>query len=138
MLYYLDTNILVFILSKQTDEIDSNVWNIIYDYSNIVRTSSVAIQELLLLYRIGKLRYRNYKSEKDILNELERVGVETVLFNKHHLNCYSSLQIVEGHKDMNDHAIIAQSIVDKIPVISSDSKFKEYTRQGLQFIYNKR
>ncbi|OAV63386.1 hypothetical protein Barb6_03775 [Bacteroidales bacterium Barb6] len=39
---------------------------------------------------------------------------------------------------MNDHAIIAQAISDKIPLISSDTKFQYYTGQGLDFIFNKR
>ena len=37
-----------------------------------------------------------------------------------------------------DHMIIAQSISDKIPIISSDSKFPFYENQGLQFVFNKR
>jgi len=39
---------------------------------------------------------------------------------------------------MNDHLIISQAISDKIPVISSDYKFKEYIEQGLDFVFNKR
>jgi PIN domain nuclease of toxin-antitoxin system len=36
------------------------------------------------------------------------------------------------------HVIIAQAISDKIPLISSDQKFKLYTSQGLDFVFNKR
>jgi len=32
----------------------------------------------------------------------------------------------------------SQAISDKIPIISSDHKFKEYVSQGLEFIFNKR
>ena len=41
-------------------------------------------------------------------------------------------------KDPNDHIIIAQSMSDKIPIISSDRMFKEYIGQGLEFVYNRR
>jgi len=34
--------------------------------------------------------------------------------------------------------IIAQAISDKMPVISSDRKFKLYEKQGLQLVFNKR
>jgi len=58
--------------------------------------------------------------------------------NKHHLLQYAELAIASGHKDPNDHIIIAQAISDKIPIISSDQKFKEYVNQGLEFIFNRR
>ena len=138
MRYYLDTNMLVFILLKEKDEINHKVAHIINDYSSILYASSVAVQELLLLFRIGKFRYSKYKSDKDILADIELLHIEIVFFNQLHLNTYTALQITEDHKDMNDHAIISQAISDKISVISSDAKFKDYTNQGLKFIYNKR
>ena len=136
--YYLDTNTLVFILFDR-GELSSSVASIIKDISNYLYTSSVAVQELVLLFRIGKLNSRTTcKTEKDILAEMKGVGIEIVYFNQHHFSTYASLRIVDGHKDMNDHAIIAQAISDKIPVISSDGKFNEYTKQGLKFVFNKR
>jgi len=135
--YYLDTNILVYTLSNK-DEIDSHVVNILTDSSNLIYVSSVAIKELILLFRIGKFRSRIYKSEEDILADIERLSIQIVFFNQHHFSTYTSMQIADGHKDMNDHAIIAQAISDKISVISSDTKFKDYMPQGLQFVYNRR
>lgn len=73
-----------------------------------------------------------------MLDELGRSGIETVFFNKHHFLQYAGLDIVEGHKDMNDHAIIAQAISDRITLVSSDRTFRNYVSQGLDFIYNKR
>jgi PIN domain nuclease of toxin-antitoxin system len=96
------------------------------------------MKELILLYRIEKLKSKRFKSETDILDELKEAGIETILFNERHFYKYTHLQIVEGHKDMNDHAIIAQAISDKIPLISSDKCFENYKSQGLNFIYNKR
>jgi PIN domain nuclease of toxin-antitoxin system len=54
------------------------------------------------------------------------------------LSKYVELSLSAGHRDMNDHAIISQAISDKIPLISSDMKFHDYTKQGLNFVYNKR
>ena len=106
MRYYLDTNILIFILSKQNDEIKNEVRKIIYDYSSILYVSSIVLQELLLLYRIRKIDLSRYKSEKDILTDIKEIGIKVVFFNEHHLSAYASLRIIEGHKDMNDHSII--------------------------------
>jgi PIN domain nuclease of toxin-antitoxin system len=138
MRYYLDTNILVFILLKTHDDINSEVSNLLSDYSNSFYASSVAVEELILLYRIGKIKNRRYKSEEDILDEIKKSEIKIIFFNEHHFSKYAKLTIIDGHKDMNDHAIIAQAIADKIALISSDREFKNYTSQGLNFIFNKR
>jgi PIN domain nuclease of toxin-antitoxin system len=138
MRYYLDTNILVFIITVNEDNISAKLSAILNDYSTTLYTSSVAVKELLLLFRIGKLKGKRFKSEVDILNGLEEAGIEIRYFNQYHFALYAKLRITDSHKDMNDHAIIAQSISDKIPLISSDKCFENYTSQGLNFIYNKR
>jgi PIN domain nuclease of toxin-antitoxin system len=97
MRYYLDTNILVFILSNPKEDITHEVAERIFDYSNMLYASSIAINELILLYKTGKIELSDCK-----------------------------------------HAIIAQAISGKIPLISSDHKFKNYVSQGLNFVYNKR
>ena len=129
---------LLFILLKEKNEINHKIATILSDYATILYVSSIAVQELLLLFRIGKIKVRQYKQEKDILEDIRKLYIEIVYFNEHHLNSYTSLRIADNHKDMNDHSIIAQAISDKIPLISSDTKFKEYVSQGLDFIYNRR
>jgi len=138
MRFYLDTNMLIFILMLDKNNINVKISDILGDYSSILCTSSVAAKELLLLYRIGKLKSKKFKSEADILAGLEKGGIEILFFNQYHFAQYIKLAIPNSHKDMNDHAIIAQAISDKIPLISSDHEFRSYTSQGLEFIFNKR
>ena len=139
MRYYLDTNILIFMLSGKKDDISFDVQQIIDDYSNMLLASSVAVSELIFLYKNEKLEFLKFKNEEEILKYLtETVGIEIVYFNKHHFNVYTSLQIAKDHKDMNDHTIIAQAIADKMALISSDRKFDCYKNQKLDFIFNKR
>lgn len=140
MRHYLDTNILIFILKKNKDDLSCEIDNILKDYSSILYVSSIVIAELIFLFKINKIYpLLKHKTELDIIHEItELYGIKIVDFNKKHLAKYTSLVISEGHKDMNDHAIITQAISDKIPLISSDAKFKDYVAQGLNFIYNKR
>ncbi|GHT70343.1 hypothetical protein AGMMS50239_38600 [Bacteroidia bacterium] len=138
MRYYLDTNILVFILSNAKDDINTQVVNKIFDYSNMLYASSIAINELILLYKTGKIELSECKSAKDIIIQIKRYDIEIVYYNQLHLAKYIDLKLVPDHKDLTDHAIIAQAISDKIPLISSDHKFKNYVSQGLNFVYNKR
>ncbi|GAP72269.1 hypothetical protein SAMD00024442_280_1 [Candidatus Symbiothrix dinenymphae] len=138
MRYYIDTNVLIFVLSNTRDDLSPKVADILFDLGNTILVSSIAVQELILLYKIGKMKNLRFKSENDILDAIEKTYFEIVFFNKYHLAKYVKLNIMEGHKDMNDHAIIAQAMTEKIALISSDKEFANYTAQGLNFVFNKR
>ena len=143
MRYYLDTNILAFTLfyKDKEDNLDNDTSAILTDYENIFYVSSVVIRELLLLYKEGdfsSVRYNFYKDYKAIFTAIEELDIEIKPVTKQHLFSYAELVPAAGHKDPNDHMIIAQSISDKIPLISSDHAFKYYQKQGLQLVFNKR
>jgi len=140
MRYYLDTNIVAFIMfdKRLEDNCDKNVRDIISDYENIFYISSIAMRELVKLYNDGELKSPKYKSHKDLFTFIDELNYEIKPFTKQHVMTYGQLSPAEEHKDPNDHMIIAQAISDRIPVISSDKKFKSYENQGLQFVFNKR
>jgi len=138
MRYYLDTNVLIYVLMQDYDSISRDVEHILRDYTNLFYVSSVAVQELIHVYKTNGIKDVNIKSVKDLFHSMENLSIEIVPTNKYHLLKYADLDTAAGHKDPNDHIIIAQAISDKIPIISSDRKFKEYIGQGLLFIYNRR
>jgi PIN domain nuclease of toxin-antitoxin system len=140
MRYYLDTNVLVFLLFDKNpdDNLSKKVLDILADYENIFYTSSVSILELFHLYKSGDFKTSRYKAPADVFNAIDNIGIIIKPVSREHLGCYSELDTVPGHNDPNDHAIIAQSISDKIPLISSDHKFKYYIPQGLELVFNKR
>ncbi len=140
MRYYLDTNIVAFILFDKNleDNCDRNVCNILSDYENIFYISSIAVRELVKLYNDGELKSTEYRSPKDLFHVIGEFGIEIKSFAKQHVMAYAQLHTAEDHKDPNDHMIMAQAIADKIPLISSDKKFKLYEKQGLKFVFNKR
>jgi PIN domain nuclease of toxin-antitoxin system len=134
---------LAFVLFYKDKEsnLTSDTASILTDYGNIFYVSSVVIRELLLLYKDGdfsSVKYNSYKDYKAIFTAIEEIGIEIKSVQKKNLFAYAELEPIENHKDPNDHMIIAQAISDKIPLISSDRKFKNYVSQGLDFIYNKR
>ena len=132
MRYYLDTNTLIFILLNQRDELCSHVIDILEDYSNSFYVSTVVIRELILLHKEGKMKKSQYRTYRDFFDMIEELNYEIVPATKRHLFTYAELVPSSDHKDPNDHMIIAQSISEKIPIISSDKKFKFYENQGLQ------
>ena len=138
MRYYLDTNVLIFVLMQDDDNISRDVQHILDDYSNLFYVSSVVVQELIHAYKTRDIIDKDYKSEMALLDAIDDLGIEIIPMNKYHLLKYAALKTVAGHKDPNDHIIIAQAISDKIPIISSDRKFKEYVDHGLGLVFNKR
>ena len=138
MRYYLDTNILVYIITKDKDNLSHEVTEIIRDFSNQLFTSSVCVHEIIQLLQIGKIdssKHEKYNAQ-DIFKYLDEFGVDIVFANKRHLETMAAMPAL--HSDPYDRLIIAQSIADKITVISSDRKFREYRKFGLSFVYNER
>lgn len=137
--FLLDTNILIFLVRGDKDEISAEVKQIIEDFNNCLETSSVSLIELTQLYRIGKIKLKRGQCIEDILNILkESIGVSISGFAEKHSYTLSNLDTIEGHNDPFDHAIISHAITDRYTLISSDSKFKHYKNQRLNFVYNRR
>jgi len=132
MRYLIDTNILIFSLCNQEHFIASNVAEILEDFENTIYVSSSSVFEAIHLYQNGRIKAK-YKN----INEFIQV-LQSQLFILHtkteHFDAYSKLPLIHGHNDPIDRIIIAQSITERIPLISSDSKFKYY--KDLEFIYN--
>ena len=92
--------------------------------------------------QIGKISVPNNKDIRKAsvaaFKALEQIGVTFVPFNEKHIKEMIDLPLYDDHRDPNDHMVIAQSISDRIPLISSDRKFSRYERYGLDFIFNDR
>ena len=134
----MDTNVLIFVLTRDYESISRDVEHILDDYANQFYVSSVVVRELIHTYKTGDIEHKDLKTVKSLFETMDTLCIEIVPMNKHHLLKYAELETAAGHKDPNDHIIISQAISDKIPIISSDRKFKEYVEQGLLFIYNRR
>jgi PIN domain nuclease of toxin-antitoxin system len=135
--YYLDTNIIVYTLFERHN-LDCNVSEILLDPTNFLYVSYVAVKEAIHLLKQERIKLLKQQKNQTVLNLLNEAGIIMAPVNKEHLVVYETLSYVNDHNDPNDMLIIAQSISDKIPLISSDKKFKLYEDQGLQLVFNKR
>jgi len=140
--YLLDTNIVVSMVSGELDNLSPDVFSIVDDYSNQLHISSVSVMELIQLHRIGKIdnvKRRKYETALELLQAIEEVFNITIKpFAKEHTLTLSKLTITNGHNDPFDHAITSHAITEKLILVSSDTKFKHYTPQKLNFVFNKR
>ena len=137
MRLYLDTNILVFLITRQEEEISNDVLALIQDYENTLLVCPTVLQELIQLMQIGKLG-KHRLSADSLFEWVENIGLNIIPTEKRHLATMANLPMYADHRDPADRLIIAQAISDRIPLVSSDLKFSRYAKHGLNFIQNKR
>lgn len=128
MRYLLDTNVLIDIISN--DHISKDVRAILDDYDNVFYLSSESIKEFIHLCQYGKITIPDsLKKTFDLFSFIENsLGFIVKYVAKEHLVTYMSMPMVEEHHDPSDRLIIAQAITERMPLISSDTKFKRYKR----------
>lgn len=137
--YLLDTNIVAFLLLSELDNITKETNEILNEYGNQLVTSSVCVMEIMQLYRIGKIKTKKYKTATALWDAIENEFFIKILpFSKQHTQTLAKLKIAVGHNDPFDHSIISHAITDKLILISSDRQFENYTKQNLNFAFNKR
>jgi len=135
MRYLLDTNILINLVKDDYD--DTDILELTTDYENIIYVSSESVKEFIHLVQAGKIILKKEYRTLDVFDLIETTfGFEVKYVTKEHLRTFAQLDSVEGHNDPSDRLIIAQALTEKIPVISSDTKFPKYRKQGLDLIFN--
>jgi len=136
MRYLLDTNVLANFAVH--DYISNDVRAIISDCENQIFVSSESVKEFIQLIQTERVVLKKSFRFLDIIDLIEtEFGFQVKYITREHLRTLSKLETVEGHNDPNDRLIISQAITEKIPLISSDTKFPKYTKFGLNFIPNR-
>ncbi len=139
MRLYLDTHILAALLVSDKSTIDRDTWEILTDYTNVLYTSSVCINELIHLMQNGRvIMGKEWRKDESIVERIEDFGIGIAPIGAAHLKQVESLPLVERHNDPNDRLIIAQAICDKATLVSSDLQFTRYRKHGLLLHQNKR
>ena len=134
----LDTNIYVYMISDQKS-LSNDVRAILEDPENIKYLSVVSLQELIIAFRTKRLLSKVWKNEADMISfVLNDPSVEIDNTDVNVIRTLAALNINEeqDHKDPFDHIIIAQAISHKMTLVSSDTKFPFYRKQGLRLLEN--
>ena len=84
---------------------------------------------------------KRWKSAEEMVEAIgNEFYIQILPVKEEHMVTYARLEINEaqGHKDPSDHVIIAHAITERMPLISSDTRFWFYRNQGLDFIFNEK
>ena len=135
----LDTNIYVYMVSDR-QSLTRDVCACLEDPENLKYLSIISLQELITAFRTKKLLSNFWKNEAEMISfVLNDPSVEIDNTDVNVIRTLAALHInnVQSHKDPFDHIIIAQAISHKMTLVSSDTKFPFYRKQGLRLIENK-
>lgn len=140
MRYLLDTNIFIY-LSTDHDKLDPNVYSILSEPETLMYISAESVRELIVAYNNKGWGNKKWKTAEDMVRSIEETHfVEILPIAKDVMQTYSRLSVNKtmNHKDPSDHVIISHAKTLGIPLISSDTRFPYYTRQGLNLIFNEK
>jgi PIN domain nuclease of toxin-antitoxin system len=119
--------------------ITSDVMDILANYNNRIYVPAKCVEELIYLQQSNRINVKQWKSADDIIGYItDELGFGIKYVAEEHLRTLARLPLFPDHKDPTDRIIIAQAITEKTPLVSSDRKFHEYKRVGLDFVFNKR
>ena len=134
----LDTNIYVYMVSDRKS-LTKEVCTYLEDPENLKYLSIVSLQELITAFRTKKLLSNIWKTEAEMISfVLNDPSVEIDNTDVNVIRTLAALRVneVQEHKDPFDHIIIAQAISHKMILVSSDTKFPFYRKQGLRLVEN--
>ena len=140
MRYLLDTNIFLYAVIDR-DLLSNDVKAILEDYDNTFFLSSESVKEMIVGFNNGGIVSHFWKTASEMVNAIrEQFYIRILPVGEEQMDTYARLQLnqAEEHKDPSDHVIIAHAITNRIPLISSDRKFKFYKKQGLDLVFNKK
>jgi PIN domain nuclease of toxin-antitoxin system len=125
--YLLDTHTIIDYL-REPEKLTHKAEKILFNDKDTIVVSMASFWEMGIKLSIGKLKLNS--SLKDIATTLIRdYSFEILQIKFEHIYKQQNLEFY--HKDPFDRLIIAQSLVEKLPIISCDSVFDQYKVQRI-------
>ena len=140
MRYLLDTNVYIY-LATERDKLSRDVYDILNAPEVELCISAESARELIIAYNNKGWGNKRWRTATEMIEAIEETYYVSILpIQKEVMRTYSRLQINKTmeHKDPSDHVIIAHAMTLGIPLISSDTRFPYYRRQGLDLIFNEK
>ncbi len=140
MRYLIDTNIFIY-LSTDHDKLSPDVLAMLSEPETVLYISTESVRELIVAYNNKGLGNKEWKTAEDMVHSIEETYyLEILPVQKEVMYTYSRLRInnTQNHRDPSDHVIISHAMTLKMPLISSDTRFDYYRKQGLVLIFNEK
>ena len=94
---------------------------------NMLEVSSISLAEIAIKAAVGKLAF----SEATVRQALNELDIRILAYTAEHALQLFALAL--GHRDPFDRQIIAQALVEKVPVVTPDRQFGRY--EGVKVLW---
>jgi PIN domain nuclease of toxin-antitoxin system len=118
----LDTHVLIW-WSLDSVKLTKKIYELLTDPNNTLVVSIASIWEMQVKVQLGKLDLDRKVSEL-ITHQQQINNLEVLSIDPAHVYALESLP--NEHRDPFDRIIIAESIVEEIPLLSADKVFERY------------
>jgi PIN domain nuclease of toxin-antitoxin system len=138
--YLLDTHILIWLLDDNDNLLNQNIRDDIDYFQNTYFVSVESLREIVILQSLKKIAFDS--KVEQVIEDLQKRQITLIPVEANHIKVLEGMPIVKigskSHEDPFDRLLIAQSIADKLIMISSDKKFPFYKDCGLQLLVNEK
>jgi PIN domain nuclease of toxin-antitoxin system len=118
----IDTHVFIW-WTSDSQKLSSGVYNLLVDSNTDVILSIVSIWEMQIKLSLGKLQFKMPLPEL-VEDEIKRNRIELLQLDVSHIYTLSNLPL--HHRDPFDRLLIAQSMSEKLEIVSVDEKFDMY------------
>lgn len=128
-------------MALDPDSLSNDVLMALNEPDSLLYISAESVKELIVAYKKKRLGTKKWKTAEEMVKAIEDVYyVEILPLKKEHMETLSRLRINEAmaHNDPSDHVIISHAMTENMVLVSSDTRFPFYRRQGLKLLYNER
>jgi PIN domain nuclease of toxin-antitoxin system len=115
----LDTAILIFAV-QSPERLSSRALTVLKSPENVRELSTISLTEIAIKTTLGKLKF----SAEFAHQAIQDMDIRILPFTAAH--AYRMFELPAYHRDPFDRQIIAQALFEKIPIVTSDDKFKAY------------
>ena len=128
-------------MALDPDSLSNDVLMALNEPDSLLYISAESVKELIVAYKKKRLGTKKWKTAEEMVKAIEEVYyVEILPLKKEHMETLSRLRVNEAmaHNDPSDHVIISHAMTENMVLVSSDTRFPFYRRQGLKLLYNER
>lgn len=127
MKYLLDTHTFIW-MDNDPEKLSARVQAICIDPENILLLSLASVWEMQIKIQLGKLTLPT-SLQATLTSQIKLNHVELLQIKLSHILALSDLP--QYHKDPFDRFLIAQALIEQIPLLTNDPFVKQYTVENI-------
>ena len=123
MRFLLDTQALIWFLEDNV-RLSSHAKKLIENPENEIFVSQFSFVEIAIKETLNKIVVKNGLAS--LMEESQLLNIQVLGIKKEYILAYRTIPLLEKHRDPFDRMIMASALVEHLPIITADEKFKWY------------